>query len=92
MRPAAARGLGASGGRVGRRAEEAGAGRREPLAWRRLPFLIPLPAQSTWMAPADACYARLGAAEPFLALSIGVGPALIGLAVIVIAVLRRFEV
>lgn len=28
---------------------------------------------------------RLGAAEPFLALSIGVGPALIGLAVIVIA-------
>lgn len=36
------------------------AGTREPLAWRRLPFLIPLPAQSTWMSPADACYARLG--------------------------------
>jgi microcystin degradation protein MlrC len=34
-------------------------GAREPVVFRRLPFLIPLPAQSTWMAPADACYARL---------------------------------
>ncbi|MFM2068424.1 MAG: hypothetical protein RLZZ584_3333, partial [Pseudomonadota bacterium] len=35
-------------------------GRREPVVFRRLPFLIPLPTQSTWMAPADACYAHLG--------------------------------
>jgi len=35
------------------------AGRREPLAWRTLPFLIPLPAQSTWMQPAQGCYERL---------------------------------
>jgi microcystin degradation protein MlrC len=34
-------------------------GVREPVAFRRLPFLIPLSAQSTWMAPADGCYARL---------------------------------
>lgn len=35
-------------------------GRREPVVFRRLPFLIPLPTQSTWMAPADGCYDELG--------------------------------
>ncbi|WP_326539529.1 M81 family metallopeptidase [Pseudorhodoferax sp.] len=35
------------------------AGRREPMAWRRLPFLIPLNAQSTWMQPAKALYDEL---------------------------------
>ena len=35
------------------------AGQREPMAWRRLPFLIPLNAQSTWMQPAQGLYAAL---------------------------------
>ena len=34
-------------------------GRREPLAYRRLPFLIPLNAQSTWMEPARSLYGEL---------------------------------
>ena len=39
------------------------AGRREPLHARRLPFLIPLNAQSTWMAPAQAIYQELAALD-----------------------------
>ena len=39
------------------------AGQREPMAWRRLPFLIPLNAQSTWMQPAQAHYERLVALD-----------------------------
>ena len=35
------------------------AGRREPVHARRLPFLIPLNAQSTWMQPAQDLYAEL---------------------------------
>ena len=35
------------------------AGRREPMRWHRLPFLIPLNAQSTWLAPAQGLYERL---------------------------------
>ncbi|MFT3817492.1 MAG: M81 family metallopeptidase [Rubrivivax sp.] len=35
------------------------AGRRQPLAWRRLPYLIPLNAQSTWMQPAKDLYDEL---------------------------------
>ena len=35
------------------------AGQREPLAARRLPFLIPLNAQSTWMPPAQGLYDQL---------------------------------
>lgn len=35
------------------------AGRREPLQQARLPFLIPLPTQSTWMEPARGRYALL---------------------------------
>jgi microcystin degradation protein MlrC len=38
-------------------------GRREPLAWRRLPFLIPLNAQSTTMAPAQGLYDELRALD-----------------------------
>ncbi len=34
-------------------------GRREPLHYRRLPFLIPLNAQSTWMQPAADLYEAL---------------------------------
>jgi microcystin degradation protein MlrC len=34
-------------------------GRKEPLHVRRLPFLISLNAQSTWMAPAQALYEQL---------------------------------
>lgn len=34
-------------------------GRREPLHARRLPFLIPLNAQSTWMEPAKSIYEEL---------------------------------
>ncbi len=34
-------------------------GRREPMAYRRLPFLIPLNAQSTWMEPAKGLYGEL---------------------------------
>lgn len=34
-------------------------GRRELLHYRRLPFLIPLNAQSTWMAPAKTRYGEL---------------------------------
>jgi len=34
-------------------------GRREPIAYRRLPFLIPLNAQSTWMEPARSLYDEL---------------------------------
>lgn len=35
------------------------AGRREPMAWRRLPYLIALNAQSTWMQPAQGIYEQL---------------------------------
>ncbi len=35
------------------------AGQREPMHARRLPFLIPLNAQSTWMQPAQGLYAAL---------------------------------
>jgi microcystin degradation protein MlrC len=35
------------------------AGRKEPMAFRRLPYLIPLNAQSTWMQPAQAIYEDL---------------------------------
>ena len=35
------------------------AGQREPLAWRRLPFLIPINAQSTWLEPAQSRYRQL---------------------------------
>ena len=31
-------------------------GRKEPMAYRRLPFLIPLNAQSTWLEPAKSRY------------------------------------
>ncbi len=34
-------------------------GRREPMHCRRLPFLIPLNAQSTWTAPAQGLYEEL---------------------------------
>jgi microcystin degradation protein MlrC len=34
-------------------------GRKEPLHFRRLPFLIPLNAQSTWMQPAADIYDKL---------------------------------
>lgn len=34
-------------------------GRREPLHFQRLPFLIPLNAQSTWMEPAKSLYEEL---------------------------------
>ena len=34
-------------------------GRREPLHFQRLPFLIPLNAQSTWMEPAKSVYEEL---------------------------------
>jgi len=34
-------------------------GRREPLHFKRLPFLIPLNAQSTWMEPAKSRYGEL---------------------------------
>jgi microcystin degradation protein MlrC len=34
-------------------------GHREPHIFRRLPFLIPLPAQSTWLSPAKEHYALL---------------------------------
>jgi microcystin degradation protein MlrC len=39
------------------------AGRREPMACRRLPYLIALNAQSTWMQPAQAHYERLVALD-----------------------------
>jgi len=39
------------------------AGRKQPLHARRLPFLIPLNAQSTWMQPAQALYAQLQALD-----------------------------
>ena len=35
------------------------AGQRLPQAWRRLPYLIPLNAQSTWMQPAQGIYDHL---------------------------------
>lgn len=38
-------------------------GRKEGLEFRRLPFLIPLNAQSTWMAPAQGLYEALAAAD-----------------------------
>ena len=40
-----------------------GAGRREPMHARRLPFLIPLNAQSTWLEPAKTFYAELEALD-----------------------------
>jgi microcystin degradation protein MlrC len=39
------------------------AGRREPMHARRLPFLIPLNAQSTWLEPARTLYEELGALD-----------------------------
>ena len=39
------------------------AGQREPLAMRRLPFLIPLNAQSTWLEPARTLYDELVALD-----------------------------
>lgn len=39
------------------------AGRREPLQAHRLPFLIPLNAQSTWMEPAKGLYEALQAID-----------------------------
>ncbi len=39
------------------------AGGREPMHSRRLPFLIPLNAQSTWTEPAKALYDELGAID-----------------------------
>ncbi len=39
------------------------AGQREPLHYRRLPFLIPLNAQSTWLAPARQHYDELQALD-----------------------------
>lgn len=39
------------------------AGRKEPLHARRLPFLIPLNAQSTWMQPAQGLYDELAALD-----------------------------
>lgn len=38
-------------------------GRKEEVRFRRLPFLIPLNAQSTWMAPAQDLYQALAAAD-----------------------------
>ena len=38
-------------------------GRREPMAFRRLPFLIPLNAQSTWLEPARQHYDTLVALD-----------------------------
>ena len=38
-------------------------GSREPMAWQRLPFLIPLDAQSTWMEPAQSIYECLCAMD-----------------------------
>jgi microcystin degradation protein MlrC len=39
------------------------AGSREPMHARRLPFLIPLNAQSTWLEPAKTLYAELEALD-----------------------------
>lgn len=39
------------------------AGRRQPMHARRLPFLIPLNAQSTWLQPAQAIYEELAALD-----------------------------
>lgn len=39
------------------------AGQKQPLAHRRLPFLIPLNAQSTWMPPAQGLYQALQALD-----------------------------
>ncbi|MFN0186806.1 MAG: M81 family metallopeptidase, partial [Aquabacterium sp.] len=39
------------------------AGRREPMAAHRLPYLIPLNAQSTWMEPCRTLYDRLAAID-----------------------------
>ena len=39
------------------------AGRKEPMHARRLPFLIPLNAQSTWMEPAKTLYEELVALD-----------------------------
>jgi len=44
-------------------ARRVGAGRREPMHARRLPFLIPLNAQSTWLEPAKTFYAELEALD-----------------------------
>lgn len=38
-------------------------GRKESVQFRRLPFLIPLNAQSTWMAPAQGLYDELAATD-----------------------------
>lgn len=40
-------------------ARRVAAGRKEPMAAHRLPFLIPLNAQSTWMQPAQGLYEAL---------------------------------
>lgn len=39
------------------------AGQRQPMHARRLPFLIPLNAQSTWLQPAQAIYEELAALD-----------------------------
>ena len=39
------------------------AGQREPMHFRRLPFLIPLNAQSTWLSPAREIYEELRALD-----------------------------
>ena len=44
-------------------ARRLGAGRREPMHARRLPFLIPLNAQSTWLEPAQTLYDELRSAR-----------------------------
>lgn len=54
--------------RTGERAAELlarrlAAGRKEPMQARRLPFLIPLNAQSTWMEPARTLYDELEALD-----------------------------
>jgi microcystin degradation protein MlrC len=40
-------------------AHRLGLGRRQALAWRRFPYLIPLNSQSTWLEPAKSLYQRL---------------------------------
>lgn len=35
-------------------------GSKEPIEYRRLPFLIPLPSQSTWLEPARSIYHSIG--------------------------------
>ena len=56
--------MAATGARAGELlARRLKAGRKEPLHARRLPFLIPLNAQSTWMEPARQLYEELQALD-----------------------------